>query len=67
MVTAQNKQAKCKDCEYFYADDRITDYRRESCCFCRRKGAFFSRNYRVGEGTRVGLNDNACDAYIKKQ
>lgn len=62
-----SEQNKCKDCEFFYMDDRITAYRRETCYFCKRKGAFFSRNYQVGEGTRIGYDDAACKNFNKKQ
>lgn len=61
------EQNKCSDCHFFYADDRITAYRRETCYFCKRKGAFFSRNYKVGEGTRIGLHDDACENFINKR
>lgn len=61
-----NQQNKCKDCTFFYDDDRITEYRRDACYFCRRKGAFFSRNYKVGEGTRIDCGDNACKDFVNK-
>lgn len=50
----------CRDCRWFFRDDRISEYRRDSYCFCRKKGAFFSRNYRIGEGTRIAPNQKAC-------
>ncbi|MBC8571168.1 hypothetical protein [Zongyangia hominis] len=59
--------SKCKDCVYFYADDRGSAYRRPPCYFCRRKGVFFSRNYRVGEGTRIGREDDACEHFRLKK
>lgn len=57
----------CPQCRYFYEDHRPTAYRRDSCCFCRCKGAFFSRNYRVGEGTRIGRNQPACSRFEPRE
>ena len=31
--------------------------------FCRKKGAFFSRNYKVGEGTRIAPDQRACPEF----
>ena len=50
----------CRECKWFWLDDRNTDYRQDTFCFCRRKGAFFSRNFRIGEGTRIAPNQKAC-------
>lgn len=54
----------CRDCYWFFADDRVTDYRRDCYCFCRKKGAFFSRNYRIGEGTRIAPDQKACPEFL---
>lgn len=66
----QNNEAKparlCRDCRWFYADDRSTVYRRPPCYFCRRKGPFFSRSWRIGEGTRIGYDDPACPDFSPK-
>lgn len=43
------KDRRCAGCRFFYADDRITPYRRDPMFFCRKKGALFSRNYAVHE------------------
>ena len=43
----------CQDCRYCWQDDRSSVYRRPPFFFCRRKGSFFSRNYQIGEGTRI--------------
>lgn len=55
----------CKHCRYCVTDDRATDYRRdlERYVFCSRKGPFFSRNYRVHEGTRILPDDPSCEAF----
>ncbi|MEM0528850.1 hypothetical protein WGC32_00695 [Zongyangia sp. HA2173] len=53
-------ERKCWECQYFYADDRGSAYRRPPCFFCRRKGGFYSRNYKIGEKTRIGREDPAC-------
>lgn len=54
----------CRDCYWFFADDRVTDYRRDCYCFCRKKGAFFSRNYRIGEETRIAPDQKACPEFL---
>ena len=61
--------AYCKDCLYCVWDDRVTDYRRDAgrYVFCSRKGAFFSRNYRVHEGTRIAPEDLACEQFEPKE
>ena len=53
----------CKDCRFFYADNRIIKYRRQPMFFCNRKGAFHSRNFRIGEGTRIAENAQACPLF----
>lgn len=55
----------CRTCRYFYADDRITLYRRDPMYFCRKKGVFFSRNVAVHEQNRILPNDPACPYYKK--
>lgn len=54
----------CETCQFAFCDDRCTDYRRDPMWFCRRKGPFFSRNYRVGEKTRIDPKSPACDDYV---
>lgn len=54
---------KCRQCRWFFADHRPAEYRRDNYCFCRKKGAFFSRNYRIGEGTRIHPEQEACPAF----
>lgn len=61
----QQPKQTCRNCKYCYRDNRIADYRRGEMFFCRKKGAFFSRNYRVGEGTRIHGNDIACGQFVK--
>lgn len=55
----------CKDCKYFYDDNRETVYRRNHCYFCKKKGVHFSRNVKVGEKNRISPNDFACDFFVK--
>ncbi len=63
----KNRPARyCRDCRYFYRDDRSTLYIRSLYCFCQKKGVFFSRNYRIGEGTRIGEGDTACPDFQEK-
>ena len=50
------KSPCCQDCRYCWQDDRSSVYRRPPFFFCRRKGSFFSRNYQIGEGTRIDLS-----------
>lgn len=57
----------CRDCRWFWADRRATDYRRDGYYFCRKKGCFFSRNYRIGEGTRIARDQAACAAFEKRE
>ncbi|MEG2597648.1 MAG: hypothetical protein RR977_04385 [Oscillospiraceae bacterium] len=57
---------RCKDCRFFYDDERDTVYRRKHCYFCKRQGVYFSRNYRVGEKGRIEKDDFAC-TYFRKQ
>ena len=59
-------QKNCKECRFFYEDNRNTLYTRSRYCFCRRKGAFFSRNYRIGEKTRIDPGNKACEAFEEK-
>ena len=54
---------QCRDCAFFYADDRVIKYRRQPMFFCNRKGAFHSRNFRIGEGTRIAEDSPACDLF----
>lgn len=56
----------CRDCHWFFADNRVTEYRRDGYCFCRKKGAFFSRNYRIGEGTRIAPDQKACPEFVRR-
>lgn len=56
----------CADCRYFYADDRIMPYRRDPMFFCRKKGAFFSRNFAVHEQNRILPEDPACSLFKKR-
>lgn len=53
----------CKDCRFFYADNRVMKYRRQPMFFCNRKGAFHSRNFRIGEGSRIDKDDTACSLF----
>ena len=53
-------KARCIDCRHCWKDDRQSVYRRPPLYFCRRKGSFFSRNYRVGEGTRIAPDQPSC-------
>lgn len=57
----------CKDCLYFYVDERENVYRREPCYFCKRKGPFYSRSFRIGEGTRITQEDKACPFFLMKE
>ena len=57
----------CRDCRWFWEDRRATDYRRDGYYFCRKKGCFFSRNYRIGEGTRIARDQAACAAFEKRE
>lgn len=57
----------CRDCRWFWEDRRATDYRRDGYYFCRKKGCFFSRNYRIGEGTRIDRDQAACAAFEKRE
>ena len=56
----EKAESVCRECRYAFLDGRCTDYRRDAIWFCRRKGAFFSRNYRVSEGTRIDPDAPAC-------
>ena len=60
------KNCRCADCRFFYADDRITPYRRDPMFFCRKKGSFFSRNYAVHEQNRILPEDPACSFFKKR-
>ena len=51
---------KCKDCVFCKTDGRSSTYRRPPMYFCRRKGSLFSRNYRIGEKTRVEGEAEGC-------
>lgn len=55
--------ARCIDCRHCWQDDRHSVYRRPPLYFCRKKGSFFSRNYRVGEGTRIAPDQLACPLF----
>ena len=55
----------CRDCAYFYADNRITPYRRDAMYFCRRKGVFFSRNTALHTKNRILPDDPACPNFKK--
>lgn len=61
----QPSKQTCQNCKYCYRDDRASDYRRDVMFFCRKKGVFFSRNYRVGEGSRIQGDDPACSWFVK--
>ncbi|MBR5485746.1 MAG: hypothetical protein IKV41_04480 [Oscillospiraceae bacterium] len=54
---------KCSDCAFFYSDDRIIKYRRQPMFFCNRKGSLHSRNFRIGEGTRIAADCDACSMF----
>lgn len=56
----------CRECIHCFADHRSTDYRRPACYFCRRKGCYFSRNYRPGQQTRIHPNQPACDQFAPR-
>lgn len=61
-------EARCENCRWFYLDDRDdrdTVYRRRECCFCRRKPFPFSRQYKVGEGSRIDRR-SCCENYEPK-
>ena len=51
----------CEECRWFYEDRRETVYRRGRCCFCKRKPFPFSRQYRVGEGSRIDPGGSCPD------
>ncbi|MEG2038664.1 MAG: hypothetical protein RRZ73_02935 [Oscillospiraceae bacterium] len=53
----------CESCKFCYFDNRIMKYRRQPMYFCTAKGAFFSRNFKVGEGTRIDKGGTICDKY----
>ena len=57
------KSPCCQDCRYCWQDDRSSVYRRPPFFFCRRKGSFFSRNYQIGEGTRIDPCQSACEQF----
>ena len=57
----------CRDCRWFFADNRAWEYRRDGYCFCRKKWAFFSRNYRIGEGTRIAPDQKACPEFAPQE
>ncbi|WMJ22541.1 hypothetical protein RBG61_11150 [Paludicola sp. MB14-C6] len=60
--------SQCKDCIYFLLDNRVHAYRCEPYYFCKKKGNLHSRNYKIGEGTRILPNDLACEYFeIKKR
>jgi len=56
----------CSLCRHCVADELATDYRRDDFYFCEIKGPFFSRNYRLHEGTRISPQDPACEHFEKK-
>lgn len=60
------KPPRCADCRFFYTDNRVTPYRRDPMYFCRKKGAFFSRNYSVHEKNRILPKDPACPLFKKR-
>ncbi|MCI8407049.1 MAG: hypothetical protein HFE43_08680 [Oscillospiraceae bacterium] len=53
----------CRDCRWCFRDTRPAAYRRDSLCFCRKKGPFFSRNHRPGEGARILPGDAPCPLF----
>ncbi len=57
---------RCRNCAFSWEDRRETVYRREDCWFCRKKGPFFSRSYRIGEKTRVDPDAPACPEFQSK-
>lgn len=57
----------CRECAHCWEDRRETVYRRGECWFCRLKGPFFSRSYRVGEKTRVDPDQPGCPHFTKKE
>ncbi len=58
---------KCSDCTFFYRDDRIIKYRRQPMFFCNRKGSLHSRNFRIGEGTRIAADSDICNMFKPSQ
>ncbi|MFQ9886617.1 hypothetical protein [Negativibacillus massiliensis] len=59
----ESKSLCCIDCRWCWKDDRATDYRRPPFFFCRKKGSFYSRNYRIGEGTRISPTQPVCEKF----
>ena len=56
----------CADCIYCWLDDRRTDYRRDRCWFCLRRGPFFSRNTPIGTQNRIIPDFPACLDFKQK-
>ena len=64
----RNKEEKtCADCRFCIEDCRSHTYIRRGYYFCKKKGSFFSRNYRIGEGTRIDRNSPACKWFEEKE
>lgn len=53
----------CRECRFFYIDNRVIKYRRQPMFFCDRKSVFHSRNFRIGEGSRIAENAEACPLF----
>lgn len=61
-----SQKYQCKDCVYLFIDNRLNTYRSAPFYFCQKKGNLHSRNYKIGEGTRISLSDDACEYFILK-
>lgn len=60
------QQKQCGSCRYLYEDDRDTVYRRGRMYFCRCSPFPMSRQYKVGEGSRVAPDLPACPRWAPK-
>ena len=60
-------EKKCIDCQYYYLDERPSVYARPKMAFCRKKGRLFSRNFKVGEQTRIDPGAVACPEFEEKE
>ena len=57
----------CIDCRYCWKDDRSTVYRRPPMYFCKKKGGFFSRSYKIGVGNRIDPEAPSCEKFSPKE
>lgn len=62
-----SKLFQCKDCIYLITDNRVHVYRAEQYYFCKKKGSLHSRNYKIGEGTRILPSDKACEQFLHNE